>query len=122
MIKTKCLRDPKVDSPEWRAGHDEKERDMPQIIVTADRGAGLGEGAVTLRERVNAADFKSQHFARQLVERLGWAVEDAADRAESSPAPEERRQGVSDRRCKASDVREDVPEEPSAQVAEKVLV
>jgi hypothetical protein len=122
MIKTKCLRDPKVDSPEWRAGHDEKERDMPQIIVTADRGAGLGEGAVTLRERVNAADFESQHFARQLVERLGWAVEDAADRAESSPAAEERRQGVSDRRGSASDVRDDAPEEPSAEVAEKALV
>ena len=95
---------------------------MPQIIVTADRGAGLGEGAVTLRERVNAADFESQHFARQLVERLGWAVEDAADRAESPPAPEERRQGVSDRRGNASDVREDAPEESSAEVAQKVLV
>jgi len=71
---------------------------MPQIIVTADRGAGLAEGAVTLRERVTVADFESQHFARQLVERLGWAVEDAADRAESSPTPEERRQGVRDRR------------------------
>ena len=90
---------------------------MPQIIVTADRGAGLGEGAVTLRERVNAADFESQHFARQLVERLGWAVEDAADRAESSLAPEDRRQGVNDRRSNASDVREDAPEEPSAEVA-----
>jgi hypothetical protein len=30
-----------------------------------------------LRERVNVADFESRHFARQLVERLGWAVEDA---------------------------------------------
>ena len=95
---------------------------MPQIIVTADRGAGLGEGAVTLRERVNAADFESPHFARQLVERLGWAVEDAADRAESSPAPEDRRQGVSDRRGNASDVREDLPEDPAAEVAEKALV
>ena len=95
---------------------------MPQIIVTADRGAGLGEGAVTLRERVNVADFESQHFARQLVERLGWAVEDAADRAECSPSPADRRQGVRDRRGNASDVREDVPEEPSAEVAEQVLV
>lgn len=50
---------------------------MPQIIVTADRG----EGAVMLRERVNVADFESRHFAAQLVERLGWAVEDA-DQAE----------------------------------------
>ena len=52
---------------------------MPQIIVTADRGAAFGEGAVTLRERVNVTDFESEHFATQLVERLGWAVGDADD-------------------------------------------
>jgi hypothetical protein len=102
-------------------GHDEKEREMPQIIVTADRGAGLGEGAVTLRERVHVADFESQHFARQLVERLGWAVQDA-DRAKSSPTPENRRQGIGDRRGKTSDVREDAAQELSAEVAEQVLV
>jgi len=50
---------------------------VPQIIVTADRGAAFGEGAVTLRERVSIADFESEHFATQLVERLGWAVGDA---------------------------------------------
>jgi hypothetical protein len=50
---------------------------VPQIIVTADRGAAFGEGAVTLRERVTATDFESEHFANQLVERLGWAVGDA---------------------------------------------
>jgi hypothetical protein len=54
-----------------------KEESMPQIIVTADRGAAFVEGAVTLRERVSVADFESQHFATQLVERLGWAVGDA---------------------------------------------
>jgi hypothetical protein len=99
---------------------------MPQIIVTADRGAGLGEGAVTLRERVNVADFESQHFARQLVERLGWAVEDA-DRAEHLPTPEDRRTGVRDRRDEAADVREDDSKpsredvsEPSEQAREQV--
>jgi len=50
---------------------------VPQIIVTADRGAAFAEGAVTLRERVTATDFESEHFANQLVERLGWAVGDA---------------------------------------------
>jgi hypothetical protein len=30
-----------------------------------------------LRERINVADFESDHFAAQLVERLGWAVGDA---------------------------------------------
>jgi hypothetical protein len=56
---------------------------MPQIIVAADRAA-FGEGAVTLREWVSVADFESQHFANQLVERLGWAVEDA-DQSERTP-------------------------------------
>lgn len=50
---------------------------MPQIIVKADRSTDRGEGAVMLRERVNVADFESDHFATQLVERLGWAVVDA---------------------------------------------
>ena len=57
---------------------------MPQIIVAADRGAAFGQGAVTLREGVTVADFESDHFATQLVERLGWAVEDA-DQLERSP-------------------------------------
>ena len=49
---------------------------MPEIIVTADRRSD-GEGAVMLRERINPSDFESPHLAAQLVERLGWAVEDA---------------------------------------------
>jgi hypothetical protein len=71
---------------------------MPQIIVAADRGAAFGEGAVTFRERVNVADFDSQHFSAQLVERLGWAVEDA-DKAERVPgAAEDREQTPEDRK------------------------
>jgi hypothetical protein len=58
---------------------------MPQIIVAADRGTAFGEGAVAFRERVSVADFESAHFANQLVERLGWAVEDA-DQMEKTPA------------------------------------
>ncbi len=46
---------------------------MPQIIVTANRG----DDTVTWRERINASDFESEHFAQQLVERIGWAVSDA---------------------------------------------
>lgn len=67
---------------------------MPQIIVTADRGAALGEGAVTLRERVTVADLESEHFATQLVERLGWALADAdevervGDPIDDPPEPE----------------------------------
>lgn len=32
-----------------------------------------------LRERVSLADLESDHFAAQLVERLGWAVGDAQE-------------------------------------------
>ncbi len=55
---------------------------MPHIVVTANRSSDRRDGTVTLRERVNVADFESDHFAAQLVERLGWAVSDA-DEAES---------------------------------------
>lgn len=62
---------------------------MPQIIVAADRGAAFGEGAVTFRETVNVADFESQHFATQLVERIGWAVEDANQVEQISASPKD---------------------------------
>jgi hypothetical protein len=58
---------------------------MPQIIVTADRADDRGEAAVMLRERVNVTDFESDHFAAQLVERVGWAVSDAAEVEEGAP-------------------------------------
>jgi hypothetical protein len=61
---------------------------MPQIIVMADRSSSPEDRAVMLRERVNVSDFESDHFAAQLVERLGWAVSDA-DEAEQSPSTEQ---------------------------------
>ena len=60
---------------------------MPHIIVTADRPGDCDEVPVLLRERVNVADFESDHFAAQLVQRLGWAVSDAVE-AERTPAGE----------------------------------
>jgi hypothetical protein len=103
---------------------------MPQIIVTTDHGAAFGEGAVTLRERVCVADFESQHFATQLVERLGWAVEDAdheeqvSGPADSPADPNDRRHGVSDRRREVFDRRQHVSEraEDEATMVEQVPV
>ena len=43
-----------------------------------------------LRERVNLSDFESDHFAAQLVERLGWAVSDA-DEVEQNKREQEKR-------------------------------
>lgn len=57
---------------------------MPQIIVTA-AGSDREDEPVLLRERVTVADFESDHFATQLVERLGWAVSDASE-VEHDPA------------------------------------
>jgi hypothetical protein len=56
---------------------------MPQIIVMA--GGGVENGGVMLRERVNAADFESERFAANLLERLGWAVEDATAAEQARP-------------------------------------
>ncbi len=50
---------------------------MPQIIVTADKLADDAEAPIMFSERVSVSDFESEHFAAQLVERLGWAVGDA---------------------------------------------
>ena len=48
---------------------------MPQIIVTASHGDD--DSAVMLQERITSSDFESETFAARLVERLGWAVDDA---------------------------------------------
>lgn len=67
---------------------------MPQIIVRADRRDRLEEGAIMMRERVNVSDFESDHFAAQLVERLGWAVSDASEVEDEQVAADEVREAV----------------------------
>ena len=57
---------------------------MPEILVVTSSTDGDAE-AILLRERVTLADFESDHFCDQLVERVGWAVIDA-DEAEHEPA------------------------------------
>jgi hypothetical protein len=59
---------------------------MPRIIVTADRPVEGGQRPVMFTERVSVRDFESDHFQAQLVQRIGWAVGDAA-------AVEQRRDG-----------------------------
>jgi hypothetical protein len=67
---------------------------MPQIIVRADRRDHRDDGAIMLRERVNVSDFESDHFAAQLVERLGWAVSDASEVEDEEVADDTRREVV----------------------------
>jgi hypothetical protein len=63
--------------PAWERERKRRRETMPQIIVKADGGSEQGEGAVMLRERISSSDFESETFAARLVERLGWAVDDA---------------------------------------------
>lgn len=49
---------------------------MPQILVVTDP-PGESESTVVYRERVASTDLESAHFSGQLVERVGWAVQDA---------------------------------------------
>ena len=75
---------------------------MPQIIVTAGPTDQHGSGTVMLRERVSPADFESERFAANLVERVGWAVLDATEaerrqRDHLAPAHEQGPQRAHDR-------------------------
>lgn len=51
---------------------------MPQILVVTD-SADASAGTVVYRERISIADLRSDHFSGQLVERVGWAVDDASN-------------------------------------------
>lgn len=61
---------------------------MPQILVITDPEQEH-DSAVVYRERVVSSDLESAHYSGQLVERVGWAVRDAAqiERAGSRVTP-----------------------------------
>lgn len=49
---------------------------MPQILIVTDSPDSAGE--VVYRESVSAVHLASEHSGDQLVERLAWAIGDAA--------------------------------------------
>lgn len=57
---------------------------MPQILVLTDL-PDEAESTVVYRERISLSDLDSTYFSGQLVERVGWAVQDA-DRFEREAA------------------------------------
>jgi hypothetical protein len=70
---------------EWRLRERRKENEMARIIVMPDpveRDDPLSEGSgtVLLEERVYPLHLDDRHAARQLIERLAWAVDDAEGR------------------------------------------
>jgi hypothetical protein len=56
---------------------------MPHLIVTADTSS-RGEGFV-LAEELTPAQFANQHRRDQLLERVEWALDDAAAAEEANP-------------------------------------
>jgi hypothetical protein len=57
---------------------------VPQILVITDPERE-SSGAVVYRERIVSSDLESEHFSGQLVERVGWAVRDAAQIERTDP-------------------------------------
>jgi hypothetical protein len=49
---------------------------MPRILITTEPGE-LPDAAVMLSERIATSDLASDHFAAQLIQRIGWALADA---------------------------------------------
>ena len=50
---------------------------MPSILIVPDTEAGDATERFKLMERVSARDLSDEHICAQLLERIGWAVEDA---------------------------------------------
>ena len=54
----------------------ERERQMPRLIVTTETGEER-TNAIVHDERVLASNLDNDHSSAQLIERVGWALEDA---------------------------------------------
>ena len=50
---------------------------MPSILIVPDTDLGDATERYKLLERVCADDLRDEHIRAQLLERIGWAVEDA---------------------------------------------
>lgn len=58
---------------------------MPEIIVSVEKESER-DAPVLLRERVSESSLASEHYAAQLMERIGWAVVDASEAEDDQPA------------------------------------
>ena len=58
---------------------------MPSILIVPENGSEDVVARFKLRERVSASDLQDAHICAQLIERIGWAVEDA-EREENGAA------------------------------------
>ena len=59
---------------------------MPSILIVPETGSGDVPERFKLRERISAEDLGDAHICAQLLQRIGWAVEDAEREEERSGA------------------------------------
>ena len=59
---------------------------MPSILIVPDTDSGDEAARFKLRERVSVRDMRDEHIREQLLERIGWAVEDAEREEEQENA------------------------------------
>jgi hypothetical protein len=57
---------------------------VARIIVMSEPSVDCGE-VITLDERVAPAHMENGHHSAELIERVGWAVHDADERADETP-------------------------------------
>ena len=50
---------------------------MPSILIVPESGDDAVVERFKLREHVSASDMEDAHICAQLLQRIGWAVEDA---------------------------------------------
>ena len=57
---------------------------MPNILIVPETGSDDVPERFKLRERISADDLGDAHICAQLLQRIGWAVEDAEREEERS--------------------------------------
>ena len=67
---------------------------MPRVIVMTDE-TELSKRSVLFDENVHSVHFSTDHSARQLLQRLGWAVSEAESVVRAPDAHNGRRPGSS---------------------------
>ena len=58
---------------------------MPSILIVPDTESGEVTERFKLMERVSVRDMRDEHICAQLLERIGWAVEDAEREEDAAP-------------------------------------
>jgi hypothetical protein len=63
---------------------------MPNILIVPETSSDDVPERFKLRERISADDLGDAHICAQLLQRIGWAVEDAEREEERATGPASR--------------------------------